>query len=755
MPFPLEELTAIYDGAQPTCVLLAPDATVADALTSLPASRNARVYLYIMVRLPDGRYLAPRWNELELLAMTLGQELRGHRIVDLPTLAAGAIDPAAPLSYGGKSTTGRRLIGAFAAIPALEADASSLGAAREARDSINPAQRVVILRGGVPVGLYAKDLLASGDLPPDPFGPPSETAAIVGPPRSATLGDDPAADGPGTTAASAPDRVINAWVDGQDIAVPLSLSKVYELCFNIAVPRQDAVARSGSMEAAIRDATREQEFMKVLVALESDDVTLYGTAEQEIWVPKIGPSKNRVVFAIQPTKQGQNLVNALIYKDGSLFQKMTIALEAGAAPSGATLAAAAMPDGKEAWAVKATTGVTMSSAAAMPSRTGFPGVDLVIIKKEAGFQFLFQSSGFTRAFIKVTDAQLQEYVDDTRKIMQEKVVHQLANNAFVYQQQNTTIPDDVHAGTLALLADQGRYLYDELFFTCGDAAAQEIGNILRDRSRRQQLNIAIVADSQFVFPWALLYSRAEDEPVSIDGFWGFRHIIQNVPEFTQSTPVNFDPQIAVSDTLNVGFVYNTAIDGQLAGAGYPAAVQPQVDFLRNLKGIQLKEYTKLEELFGVLKDEKTAHQLLYLFCHAESNQPGEGVEGSRVILADGKATVKDMKRAASTSRPRMASAPLVFLNACESAQLSPQVYNGIVPYLIARGARGVLGTEVETPALFASEFARSFIERFAAGGETIGELLLTMRREYAEQKKNVLGLCYSLYSSGEVVVKKG
>jgi hypothetical protein len=77
-----------------------------------------------------------------------------------------------------------------------------------------------------------------------------------------------------------------------------------------------------------------------------------------------------------------------------------------------------------------------------------------------------------------------------------------------------------------------------------------------------------------------------------------------------------------------------------------------------------------------------------------------------------------------------------------------------MPYFIGRGARGMIGTEVETPALFAAEFAKEFIKRFAAGGITLGELLRDMRVEYLEQKNNIMGLVYALYSSGEVVVKR-
>jgi len=94
----------------------------------------------------------------------------------------------------------------------------------------------------------------------------------------------------------------------------------------------------------------------------------------------------------------------------------------------------------------------------------------------------------------------------------------------------------------------------------------------------------------------------------------------------------------------------------------------------------------------------------------------------------------------------------VFLNCCQSAELSPYLYDGLVPYLITRGARGVVGTEVDTPALFAAEFAKLFIQRFVVGGERLGDVLLALRREYLYQRQNVMGLVYSLYSSGDVQV---
>jgi len=97
---------------------------------------------------------------------------------------------------------------------------------------------------------------------------------------------------------------------------------------------------------------------------------------------------------------------------------------------------------------------------------------------------------------------------------------------------------------------------------------------------------------------------------------------------------------------------------------------------------------------------------------------------------------------------------LLFLNACESVELSPYLYDGILPFMIARGVRGMIGTESEIPALFAAEFAKEFMQRFTAGGAPLGKLLLNLRCEYLHNKNNVLGLLYALYCSGDILIHR-
>ena len=93
----------------------------------------------------------------------------------------------------------------------------------------------------------------------------------------------------------------------------------------------------------------------------------------------------------------------------------------------------------------------------------------------------------------------------------------------------------------------------------------------------------------------------------------------------------------------------------------------------------------------------------------------------------------------------------MFINACESAELSPAFYDGFVPYFMAKGARGVIGTECKTPALFAVTWAKRFFERFL-DGVPLGEAVSTCG-EFLEEHGNPLGLLYAVHCDGDTLIQ--
>jgi hypothetical protein len=60
-------------------------------------------------------------------------------------------------------------------------------------------------------------------------------------------------------------------------------------------------------------------------------------------------------------------------------------------------------------------------------------------------------------------------------------------------------------------------------------------------------------------------------------------------------------------------------------------------------------------------------------------------------------------------------APVVFLNGCESGRMDGRFYDGFVPRFLTMGARVVLGTDCEVPAVFGAHFAMGSLEALLNG----------------------------------------
>src|SRR5207249_3102808 len=98
------------------------------------------------------------------------------------------------------------------------------------------------------------------------------------------------------------------------------------------------------------------------------------------------------------------------------------------------------------------------------------------------------------------------------------------------------------------------------------APARPVGKCDDTQERRRlwpnaQLTVQAVAE-RFLFPWSFLFDGDDPDNPNLKDFWGFKHIIEYMPEFSISTPVNFNPAINVTDTLDIAFVCNNGIDTQ-------------------------------------------------------------------------------------------------------------------------------------------------------------------------------------------------
>jgi CHAT domain len=147
---------------------------------------------------------------------------------------------------------------------------------------------------------------------------------------------------------------------------------------------------------------------------------------------------------------------------------------------------------------------------------------------------------------------------------------------------------------------------------------------------------------------------------------------------------------------------------------------------------------------------------VYFYGHAKSADLDDtnGPDGASLEVNERTISLQELKDSAPTAR-KLRGSPLVFINACESAELSPLFYRGFMPYFTQRGARGLIGTECEIPALFAKQWARRFFEEFLAGGRSLGQLMLDLRREFYYRHNNLLGLAYALYCDADTRIVPG
>jgi hypothetical protein len=267
------------------------------------------------------------------------------------------------------------------------------------------------------------------------------------------------------------------------------------------------------------------------------------------------------------------------------------------------------------------------------------------------------------------------------------------------------------------------------------------------------LKLQIVAEST-PLPWGLLYMGEVGPGSQLDWqkFLGMRHVIEQIPlqnTFSVAhTEIPSDqPELSVSINVNSG------IDLQM-GSDFVGRQHTFWGNTARARGrIRLTPRTTAEEVVRALADGGTDDQILYFYCHAVSGslQDAGGPDASSLVLSDAAVKLGDLNLDAPTTT-QLRGNPLVFINACESAELSPAFYDGFVPYFMAKGARGVVGTECSMPALFAVEWAKEFFERFLDGG-SLGEIFLDLRREFLEQHNNPLGLLYAVYCDGDTQIE--
>ncbi len=329
------------------------------------------------------------------------------------------------------------------------------------------------------------------------------------------------------------------------------------------------------------------------------------------------------------------------------------------------------------------------------------------------------------------------------------------------------------------LARAGRDLWIALFRRESDGALFKIGEWLEVHPLKDDASIQVSTDraaSHFVFPWALLYDRkvpeSRAEPVDLDGFWGLRYRVEQQGRLRHGTDApqkadhplqlvylhwehfpNTKDEIAMlhdfqkrsSDRVKVSDPpVNTA------KAAYSLLQRGSSDILyffahgytrHRRADLGYDDSLDMFVRFYEKLDDDSPHrellQALYQSIKAGQFEP----QRSWIELSFGKLYLTELY----DRNIDLSAGPLVFLNMCESAQVTPSLSDSFFSFFLDRGARTVIGTECPMTPQFAHIFAEMVLNDVLSGAE-VGAAILQARRHFFA-KRNPLGLAYTLFGS--------
>lgn len=535
-------------------------------------------------------------------------------------------------------------------------------------------------------------------------------------------------------------RFLNAEIAGHAKDEPLEVGEAYVLEFGVDLEASDdASAPIRIPDVSVLFAEDEQ-IIELTVQVASDDFDV-AQGPTPLKLPRRGRSKGKARFDITPKKNGRGTLTATIHKGGNFLMQIEITYSVGQAVAKPTSTV--------------THGRTIAAATSLQPR------ELGMAIRPApggGYECMVWGAVSTRVTLPIAEAELADAIAGARDALMEVVVQRDAAARLVFQ---TKLDIDAASQEQALrtLARAGATLFQRIFF--GPASGPDVrlvGEWLRKRATQpgERLKLQIVAE-RFPIPWGMLYvgKIAGNSPLDWDLFLGMRHIIEQIP---LQTHLGVDDTVIKSDSpsLAVSVNFNAGIDKQMKGD----FVARQLGFWNENAAkfgerMQIAQRRSRADLLAALTG-PAADQLMYLYCHAITSNPGDdgGINASCFVLTDDeRLTLGDLNLEAPMTE-LLRGNPLIFINACESAELTPAFYDGFVPYFMAKGARGIVGTECKTPALFATEWALRFFPRFLAG-EPLGELFLDLRREFAAEHRNPLGLLYAVYCDADTQVQPG
>jgi hypothetical protein len=327
------------------------------------------------------------------------------------------------------------------------------------------------------------------------------------------------------------------------------------------------------------------------------------------------------------------------------------------------------------------------------------------------------------------------------------------------------------------LAELGRALWTRLFELESESALFHIGEWLWEHPLPASSMIQVSAESgafAFVLPWNLLYDR--DLPADKDalpdpeGFWGVRYQIEQRAATSDATDESTHPVEPVElgyltwpfaeTPLQGAFLQDMAqrsqgrmstirvIDSAKEAMAYlTAGASHIVCFFAHghtqFRGAERVGFSESDfvKLYQDLPAGSPLHDAWRDF-HEEIQQRRYESDRSWIMLHTGRIYLSQLYQIKGLC---FAKKPVVLLNMCESAQLTPSLRESFIHFFLDRGAAAVVGTECSMCPQFAHLFAKELLAGLLAG-EALGKVMVEARTKFLNQR-NPLGLAYTLFGS--------
>ena len=316
---------------------------------------------------------------------------------------------------------------------------------------------------------------------------------------------------------------------------------------------------------------------------------------------------------------------------------------------------------------------------------------------------------------------------------------------------------------LPALADIGHSLYLTLLDPEGSVGS-DIGDMVRFGSVIQVNQVASGLGKATV-PWALLYEpeidyrpgvtsvcpdyrthgpeacpHGDDSTVVCPwGFWGYRYELEQPPGWRgdrDDLPGVLVRTISNGRPLQLSAAVNTRLQ----------LWQEHFDALPEMGDVEVHTATNTDALLELWERLGDRVDLAYFYVHAGAGPARAEPHLSLEDAAIGRNTLRAWRRRLGLTWTR---APLVILNGCGTGDYGPDAYSSLINEFRSYGAAGVVGTECVVSEAIAGAYVAEVLGRFASG-ESLGPIMLDVRRRFLLEWNNPVALVYTLYAPSDI-----